>query len=72
VTHYEKTLGFGDGFAPARPDFQTASSVKMMVLAAALVVYALGMVALYPLAQSAVSKSAAEGNDPALVGLAGP
>ncbi len=43
-----------------------------MVLAGALVVYALGFVALYPLAHASVSKSAAEGNDPALVGLAGP
>ena len=43
-----------------------------MILAGALVVYALAFVALYPPVHTSVAKSAAEGNDPALVGLAGP
>jgi biotin transporter BioY len=71
VTHSERPLSFHD-FLSARSAPQTAPSVKTMVLAGALVVYALGFVALYPLAHASVSKSAAEGNDPALVGLAGP
>jgi hypothetical protein len=66
-----KPLDFGD-YMPARPAVQTAPSLKTMVLTGALVVYALGFVALYPFAQASVSKSVAEGNDPALVGLAGP
>jgi hypothetical protein len=65
-----KPLELGD-YRPARPAVQTAP-IKTMVLIGALVVYALGFVALYPLAQASVSKSVAEGNDPALVGLAGP
>ena len=71
MTHSGKPLDFRD-YLPARPAAQTAPSVRTMLLAGALVVYALGFVALYPLAQASVAKSAAEGNDPALVGLAGP
>jgi hypothetical protein len=72
VIHSEKPLDFHDAFLPARPALQTAPSLKTMVLAGALVLYALAFVALYPPAHASVSKSAAEGNDPALVGLAGP
>jgi hypothetical protein len=72
VTRSGKPLDFQDTFLSARPAQQTAPSVKTMVLAGLLVLFALGFVALYPLAQASVSKSAAEGNDPALVGLVGP
>lgn len=43
-----------------------------MILVGALVLYALGFVALYPPVHASVLKSEAEGNDPALVGLLGP
>lgn len=71
MTHSERPLSFHD-FVSARSAPQTAPSVKTMVLAGALVVYALAFVALYPVAQAAVSKSAAEGNDPALLEFVGP
>ena len=72
MIHSEKPLDVHDAFFPARPALQTAPAVKTMILAGALVVYALAFVALYPPVHASVAKSAAEGNDPALVGLAGP
>jgi hypothetical protein len=72
VTHSDKSIDFHGAFLPVRPALQTAPSAKTMILAGALVVYALAFVALYPPIHASVAKSAAEGNDPALVGLAGP
>ncbi len=71
MTHSERPLGSRD-FLWARPAPQTASSVRTMILVGALVLYALGFVALYPPVHASVLKSEAEGNDPALVGLLGP
>jgi hypothetical protein len=65
-------MDFHDTFASAHSAPQTAPSIKTMILAGALVLYALGFIALFPVAQATVAKSAADGNDPALVGLVGP
>jgi hypothetical protein len=72
VTHYEKPLGFHDGFLPARPGAPALSTLRTAALLAALLAYAIGFTILYPLAQSSVSKSAAQGNDPALMDFVGP
>jgi hypothetical protein len=71
VTHSERPLAFRDSLW-ARPAPRTALSVRTMVLVGALVLYALGFVALYAPVHASVLKSEAEGNDPALVGLVGP
>jgi hypothetical protein len=72
VTHYEKPLGFHDGFLPARPGAPTLLTLRTAALIAALLVYAVGFATLYPLAQASVSKSAAAGNDPAPIDFVGP
>ena len=72
MTHSERQLAFRDYFLSARPTPQTALSVRTMILAGALVLYALGFVALYAPVHASVLKSEADGNDPAMVGLVGP
>jgi hypothetical protein len=72
VTHSEKPLDFRYGYLPARPALPTSPTIKTVALAAALLAYAVGFAILYPLAQSSVSRSAAEGNDPALMNFVGP
>lgn len=72
MPHSERQLAFRDYFLSAQPAPRTASSVRTMILAGGLVLYALGFVALYAPVHASVLKSEAEGNDPALVGLLGP
>lgn len=72
VTHFEKPLSFREAFLPTRSAPPEVPSLRSMALAAALVVYALGAVALCPVCQSAAARSAAEGNDPALLAFVGP
>lgn len=72
MTHYEKQLGFREGFLPARPRAPALPTVKTVALIAALIAYAVGFAILYPLAQASVSKSAAEGNDPAMMDFVAP
>jgi hypothetical protein len=71
VTHFEKQLEFRDSFLPARSS-SPAPTLKTMALTIALVLYALGFVALYPVAHASVAKSIADGNDPALLDFVGP
>jgi hypothetical protein len=71
VTH-EKLLGFRDGFLPARPGAPALPTLRTAALLAALLAYAIGFAVLYPLVQASVSKSAAEGNDPALTDFVAP
>jgi hypothetical protein len=72
VTHYERPLGFRDGFLPAHPGRSALLTLKTAALLAALLAYAIGFAILYPLAQASASKSAAEGNDPALMDFVAP
>jgi hypothetical protein len=71
VTH-EKSLGFRDGFLPARAVTPALPTIRTAALLAALLAYAIGFAVLYPLVQASVSKSAAEGNDPALMDFVAP
>jgi hypothetical protein len=71
VTH-EKLLGFRDGFLPARPGAPALPTLRTAALLAALLAYAIGFAVLYPLVQASASKSAAEGNDPALMDFVAP
>jgi hypothetical protein len=72
VTHSEKPLDFLDGYLPARLGAPTLLTLRTTALLAALLLYAIGLAILYPLAQASVSKSAAEGNDPALMEFVAP
>ena len=72
MTHYEKSLGFSDGFPPANPGAPALSTLRTGALIAAVVAYAIGFAILYPIVQASVSKSAAEGNDAALMDFVGP
>jgi hypothetical protein len=72
MTPYERPIGFSDSFLPARPAKSDLLTLKSAALAAALLAYAIGFVILYPLAQASVSKSTAEGNDPALLDFVAP
>jgi len=69
MTLFEKSLGAGDGYAPAA---LPAQAIKTAVLVVALLVYADGFAILYPLAASSVAKSVAEGDDPAVIQFVGP
>ena len=66
MTHSEKPFEFHDGYLPARLGLPKWSTVRTAALLAALLIYAIGFAFLYPLAQASASRSAAEGNDPAL------
>ncbi len=72
MTPYERPLGFRDGFLPSRPGKSDLLTLKSAALVAALLAYAIGFVVLYPLAQASVAKSAANGNDPALMNFVAP
>ena len=72
MTHFDRPLGFRDGFLPVRPWLRMSPTIKTAALLAALLVYAIGFAALYPLVQASVLKSVAEGNDPALMDFVGP
>jgi hypothetical protein len=72
VTHSERPLGFRAGFLPVRPVTPVLPTIKTAGIVAALLAYAIGFAFLYQLAQASASKSAAEGNDPALLDFVGP
>jgi hypothetical protein len=71
VTH-DKPLSFRDGFLPARPGAPALPTLRTAALLAALLAYAIGFAVLYPLVQASASKSAVEGNDPALMDFVAP
>ena len=68
MTHYERQIGFRDGFLPARPARPALPTLKTAALLAALLAYGIGFAILYPLAQASVSKS----NGPALMDFVAP
>jgi hypothetical protein len=66
MTNFEKPLDFPDRSLAGARSLPSAAAIKTAVLMALLIAYSLGFAALYPLAQTSVAKSAAEGNDPML------
>ena len=71
MTYFER-LAFRNGFPPVRQVTPISPTLKTAALLAALAAYAIGFTILYPLAQASVSKSAAQGNDPALMDFVSP
>jgi hypothetical protein len=72
MSDFGKLLDFRDGHLPDRSNMATWPRVKSAILLAVLLAYAIGFAILYPLVQASASKSAAEGNDPALIDFVGP
>jgi hypothetical protein len=71
MTRFERPAHFDNGFpyasAPPR-----APTIRILGLAAVLLVCAVGLVVLYPIVANSVAKSVSEGNDPALLQFVGP
>jgi hypothetical protein len=59
-------------FAPATASLSIAQIIKSAALLTVLLAYVIGFVLLYPIAQAAVAKSVAEGNDPTALEFVGP
>jgi hypothetical protein len=69
VTRFENPAQFDTTYPNVAP---SRSTLKMFLLLAALLAYAVGFVLLYPVVASSVAKSVSEGNDPALMQFVGP
>ena len=69
VSRFENPVQFDTTYPNVAPSWTT---LKMFLLLAALLAYAVGFVLLYPVAASSVAKSVSEGNDPALMQFVGP
>jgi hypothetical protein len=69
VSRFENPVQFDNTYPHVAP---SRSTLKTLLLLAALLAYAAGFVILYPIVASSVTKSVSEGNDPALVQFLGP
>jgi hypothetical protein len=69
MSRFENPAQFDTAYPHAAP---SATTGKSLMLALALLVYAVGFVLLYPIVASSVAKSVSEGNDPALLQFVGP
>ncbi len=69
MSRFERPADFHNAYPYAAP---RATTGKSLMLLAALLVYAVGFVLLYPVAAKSVAKSVSEGNDPALLQFVGP
>ena len=65
MTNFEKPLDFPDR-SLSGAHLPSVAAIRTAALLALLSAYGLGSAALYPLVQTSVAKSAAEGNDPML------
>jgi hypothetical protein len=72
MANFQEPLGARRDYQPAVASSPSAQTIKSVLVIAALIGYAMLFLLLYPIAQSSVSKSAAEGNDPAALEPAGP
>jgi hypothetical protein len=68
MTNFEKPLDFPDRGVSGIRGLPSVASIKAAVLLALLIAYGLGFAVLYPLVQTSVTKSTAEGNEPFFVG----
>jgi hypothetical protein len=69
VSRFEKPADFVTAYPYSAP---SAPTIKTLALLAALLVYAVGFVLLYPAVAKSVAESVTEGNDPALLQFVGP
>jgi hypothetical protein len=69
VSRFENPVQFDTTYPNVTP---SRSTLKMFLLLAALLAYAVGFVLLHPVVASSVAKSVSEGNDPALMQFVGP
>jgi hypothetical protein len=71
MSHFENMSTRTD-FAPATASLSIAQIINSAALLTVLLAYVIGFVLLYPIAQAAVAKSVAEGNDPTALEFVGP
>jgi hypothetical protein len=64
MTNLEKPLDFPAGRLSRLRGLRSVGAVRTAVLLALLIAYGVAFAALYPLVQTSVARSAAEGNDP--------
>jgi hypothetical protein len=69
VSRFENPAQFDAAYPNVAP---SRSTLKTVLLSAALLAYAAGFVILSPIVASNVTKSVSEGNDPALLQFVGP
>ncbi len=69
MTQFEKSVDFDYAYPHVAPG---ATTIKTLVLLAALLLYASGFAILYPTVASSVEKSVSEGNDPSLTQFVAP
>ena len=69
MTRFEKPAQFESTYPHVAP---SRTTLKTLLLLAALLAYSAGFVILYPIVANSVAKSVSEGNDPALLQFVGP
>jgi hypothetical protein len=69
MSRFEKPADFVTAYPYAAPSWTT---LKTLLLFAALLAYFAGFVILYPIVANSVAESVSEGNDPALLQFVGP
>ena len=69
MSRFEKPAQFESTHPDVAPSWTT---LKSLLLLAALLAYFAGFVILYPIVVNSVAKSVSEGNDPALLQFVGP
>jgi hypothetical protein len=69
VSRFESPAQFDNAYPHVAP---SRTTLRTLLLLAALLAYAAGFVILYPIVASSVTKSVSEGNDPALLQFIGP
>jgi hypothetical protein len=69
MSRFEKPAQFESTYPDVAPSWTT---LKSLLLLAALLAYFAGFVILYPIVANSVAESVSEGNDPALLQFVGP
>ena len=69
MSRFENPTQFDNAYPHVAP---SGTTLKTLLLLAALLAYGAGFVILYPVVASSVAKSVSEGDDPALARFVGP
>jgi hypothetical protein len=69
VSRFESPAQFDNAYPHVAP---SRSTLKTLLMLAALLAYAAGFVILYPIVASSVTQSVSQGNDPVLLQFGGP
>jgi hypothetical protein len=69
MSRFESPAQFDNTYPHVAP---SRSTLKALLLLAALLAYAAGFVVLYPIVANSVTQSVSEGNDPGMMQFVGP